>query len=126
FEGRSVDYVPETNTNYDVNGHIGVQLWGNFQDQRVVESQLAAAVDLAAWLCQEYDIDPATLSGHKDVAPGTLCPGLDLYRYVEEGHIERWVREKLAGREPSITALPPLEDGPTTWIPTPNRPLELP
>lgn len=126
FEGRPVAYVPETNTNYDVNGHIGIQLWGNFMEQRVVEEQLTAAVDLIAWLCLEHKIDAATISGHKDVAPGTSCPGLDLYRYIEDGHLEGWVRTRLSGGTPDVKPLPPLEDGPTTWIPKPARPLNLP
>lgn len=118
FEGRSIDFAPETNTRYDTIGHIGINAWGNFEEQRIGYEQLEAVVNTAAYLCTTYGIDPATIGGHKDVAPGqTVCPGKDYHRYIDSGIIQGWIAEKMAGREPAIEVLPPLEGGPTVFIP---------
>lgn len=120
FEGRPVEYEPETNTNYDVRGHIGVQLWGNFQTQRVSPQQVASAVNLVAWLAQEYEIDTSLIGGHRDVAEGTTCPGDDFYRYLEDGRFLGWVAQVSADEVPAIELGLPLEDGPTEMIPLPQ------
>jgi hypothetical protein len=118
FEGRPVNYEPESNTNYPLQGHVGIQLWGNFEEQRVSLAQLRSTVRLVAWLCQRYGIDPATIAGHEDVAVGqTDCPGRDFYRYIHDGLIRRWVEETLRGETPQIAELPPLPEGPTEFIP---------
>lgn len=122
FEGRSLDYAPETNTGYDTHGHVGIQVWGNFEEQRVSPQQLEAIVRLSAWLCQNLQIAPGTIAGHCDVSPGrTVCPGKDLYRYISSGLIQSWVEETLAGNAPDVAPLEPLPDGPTAWIPMPAR-----
>lgn len=118
YQGRDVNYQPETNTNYDVSGHIGIMLYGNFEEQRVSPQQLASAVALSAWLCQKYGIDPDTIEGHKDAAPNqTDCPGRDFYRYLHAGPFNGWVKDTLAGKTPQITEFPPLPEGPTAPIP---------
>lgn len=127
FEGRSMDYEPETNTNYITNGHVGVNLWGNFEEQRVSREQLVALVDVLAWLCDKNAIDPATIAGHKDrletstaetgKAKTTLCPGRDFHRYILDGDIARWVEQRLAGQTPAIAIKEPLPDGPLVEIP---------
>ena len=120
FEGRPVAYEPETNTSYDVNGHIGIQLYGNFETQRVSPQQVESAVHLAAWLAQEYSVPDDLIRGHRDVAPSTDCPGADFYRYIEDGQFIGWVHELRAGESPDIDLGPPLEDGPTVMIPLPE------
>jgi hypothetical protein len=117
FEGRSTDYPPDTNTReFDTVGHINVHLWGSLGEQRATLEMLQATVDVIAWLCQEHAIDPATIRGHRDHA-STNCPGADMYRYVSDGLIEKWVREKLAGGQPAVALLPPLPDGPFEFVP---------
>jgi hypothetical protein len=118
FEGRSLEYEPETNTNYDVRGHIGVHLWGNFGEQRVSREQLESAVRLIAWLSQEHEIPTETIRGHMDHA-STGCPGKDLYRYIEQSLVRQWVDQALAGEDPDVELLPPLPDGPLEMIPQP-------
>lgn len=118
FEGRSMDYEPETNTDYDTNGHVGVLLWGNFEEQRVSREQLVALVDTLAWLSDKYGVAPADIRGHKDRAE-TLCPGRDFYRYITDGDIACWVTERKAGKTPDISIKPPLPEGPTVEIPKP-------
>jgi len=116
YEGRDINFAPETNTNYVTSGHIGIQLWGNFEEQRVSLAQLQSTVNLIAWLGIEYGISAETISGHKDVAEGTVCPGKDFHRYIASGLLKRWVLEAQDGLIPGIHPLPALEDGPTEVI----------
>ena len=119
FEGRPVQYEPQSNTEYALQGHIGVELMGNFETQRPSPQQLKSAVALVAWLCQQYNIDPSQIAGHRDRAENqTVCPGKDFYRYLKDGEFVRWVKETLAGKTPDIKPGPALAHGPTTQIPT--------
>jgi hypothetical protein len=117
YEGRDWNYQPESNTNYSLEGVLNIELLGNFEDQRVSREQLDALVQLLAKLCVDLKLEPATLRGHKDAAPGqTVCPGKDFHRYIEKGLIRKWVEESLAGQRPQIEELPQITDGPTTRI----------
>ncbi len=118
FEGRAIEYQPESNTNYDLKGHVGIMLWGNFEVQRVSREQIASAAKLSAWLCEKYKIDPATIKGHKDRAQGqTVCPGLDLARYIDGGQFQKLVAAEIAGEMPKVELLPQLPAGPAQVIP---------
>ncbi|MDB5098031.1 MAG: negative regulator of beta-lactamase expression [Cyanobacteria bacterium RYN_339] len=113
FEGRAVDYEPETNTQYSVNGNIGIELMGDFEKQRPSVAQIKSCVALSAWLCQSYRIDSDHVRGHMDVAVGqTDCPGKDFYRYLQDGQFKQWLKTSLEGKEPAITAGDALPDGP--------------
>lgn len=117
FEGRPVQYEPETNTQYSVNGNIGVELMGDFEKQRPSREQIRACVALTAWLCQQYKIDLAHVRGHMDVAVGqTDCPGKDFYRYFQDGQLKGWLKATLDGQQPEIEPGPALPDGPTKLI----------
>lgn len=119
FEGRSLQYEPESNTKYELAGNIGVEMMGNFETQRPSAAQLQSCARLVAWLCQELKIDPANIRGHTDAAPGqTSCPGKDFYRYLQDGQFVGWVKALLAGGAPEISPGSPLEGGPTEPIPT--------
>ncbi len=119
FEGRQLQYEPDTNTRYSLAGNIGVEMMGNFEVQRPSRQQLESCVKLVAWLGQELHIDAADIRGHKDAAPNqTDCPGKDFYRYLQDGQFKRWVAEAQDGKEPNIDPGPPLDGGPTTPIPT--------
>lgn len=117
FEGRPVEFEPETNTGYDVRGHIGIQLFGNFMNQRVSPQQVASAVRLVAWLSQAYGVPDELIRGHRDVAEHTDCPGDDFYRYIEDGQLRDWVSQVKAGEEPAVGLGPALESGPMEMIP---------
>jgi hypothetical protein len=117
FEGRSLAYEPESNTKYPLQGHIGVELMGNFEIQRMSPKQLDSLVKLNAWLCRELKIDPKDIGGHNDRAPKqTSCPGKDLYRYIEDGQISKWVAAILAGKPVEVKERPALPDGPTIYV----------
>lgn len=117
YEGRDWNYQPESNTNYSLEGVLNIELLGNFEEQRVEKTQLESLVALVAKLCTDLKLDPATIRGHKDAAPGqTACPGKDFHRYIENGSIRKWVEETLAGKIPEIVELDAIASGPTTRI----------
>lgn len=117
FEGRPVRYEPESNTKYDLQGHVGVELMGNFESQRPSEAQLRSAVALVAWLCQEHKIGPDRIAGHGDRAQGqTSCPGKDFNRYLRDGQFVGWVRQTLAGESPEVKPGEALPGGPTVPV----------
>lgn len=119
FEGRPLTYEPESNTKYDLQGNIGVEMMGSFQSQRPDPRQVASCVKLTAWLCDQYGIDQSLIRGHKDAASGqTTCPGKDFDRYLSDGQFRRWVQEARAGKTPVIELGPPLPGGPTEMIPS--------
>lgn len=94
FEGRNVFTAGETATEYNPEGHLLITCFGNFEEQKVTEKQLESLIKLTAYCCKKYQIDPATIKGHKDFAE-TLCPGKDLYRYIENGYIQHEVEKRL-------------------------------
>lgn len=121
YEGRPLQYEPESNTKYPLAGNIGVEMMGHFGEQRPSEQQIQSCARLTAWLCQEFMILPTreTVRGHKDAAPGqTSCPGEDFQRYLDDGQFLKWVKGLMAGKDVTITPGPPLPKGPTEPIPT--------
>jgi hypothetical protein len=119
YEGRSVRYKPDSNTDFDTTGCINVQLWGNFEEQRVSLAQLESTIALTAWLMEKYGMERDAYLTHLDIAPGqTTCPGRDFYQYIQTGTFGGWLRTTLAGEEPVIALLEPLPDGPLEMIPT--------
>jgi hypothetical protein len=94
YEGRPLQFVGDTATEYDPTGHALITVLGNYETQEINEAQLAAIVDLASWLCYEYSIPPDMIRGHKDYA-ATACPGRNLYRYLADGYIVSAVQERL-------------------------------
>lgn len=119
FEGRDWNYQPESNTKYDLNGVLNIELLGNFEEQRVSIEQLRATVALVAKLSKDLNVDTATIRGHRDAAEGqTTCPGKDFYRYVQSGLIRKWAEAELAGQPADIEELDELKGGPATRIST--------
>lgn len=117
FEGRDVNYEPDSNTKYPLNGVLNIELMGNFEEQRVSVEQLRATTLLIAKLCRELKLDPATIRGHGDAAQGqTVCPGKDFKRYIDDGTIRAWVEAELRGESAAIEEKPALDGGPTTRI----------
>lgn len=120
FEGRPVEYEPESNTKYPLAGNIGVEMMGNFDQQRPSRAQLESVVRLTAWLIQEYQLPADHVRTHRDAAKGqTSCPGRDFYRYFEDGQIHRWIASVLASEALNIDPGPPLggdTPGPTELI----------
>lgn len=97
YEGRNVYTAGETNTTYDPSGHLLITCLGNFEEQKVTPEQLKSLVDLIAYCCIKYQIDPETIKGHKDYAD-TLCPGKDLYQYIQNGYLVSEVKKVIASQ----------------------------
>jgi hypothetical protein len=76
-EGRDVNAVGDTNTEYDPTGHALVVLEGNFEDEQVTDAQWASLVKLVSWLAVRFQVAPADVQGHQDYAQ-TQCPGKHL------------------------------------------------
>lgn len=119
FEGRPLEYEPESNTKYDLQGHLGVELMGNFEEQRPSRAQVEAAVRLVAWLVAKYELPLESIRTHQQVAQGqTACPGRDFARYFQPGNekFKQWVQQVLEGDNPQIELGEPLEAGPAQLI----------
>jgi hypothetical protein len=95
YEGRNVFTTGETATEYDPTGHLLITCMGNFEEQEITPEQLDALIRLTAHSCKKYQISPDSIASHKDYAD-TLCPGKNLYQYIENGYIIAKVKELLA------------------------------
>ena len=94
YEARDPMTAGDTNTTYNPKAHLLIEVMGNYEIQEPNEKQIKAISDLMAWACDYYNIDPATIRGHKDYAQ-TACPGKYLYPYVTSGEIEGQVRTRI-------------------------------
>ncbi len=94
YEARPLAYPGDTNTAYDPTGHALICVMGNYEVQNLGPEQLQAVVDLTAYLAGKYDLTIRDIGGHKDYVE-TLCPGKDLYRYIEDGTIQYEVNRLL-------------------------------
>lgn len=94
YEARPLNYPGDTNTTYDPRGHALICLMGNFEEQTVTQPQWISLVKLTAYLAKTYSVPLWNLKGHKDYAE-TLCPGQDLYQYLESGELQKQVRRLL-------------------------------
>ncbi|MCX6149863.1 MAG: peptidoglycan recognition family protein [Ignavibacteriales bacterium] len=95
YEGRNVFTAGETNTIYDPSGHLLLTCMGNFEEQEISNEQLNALINLTAFCCKKYQINPETIKSHRDYTE-TLCPGKNLYKYFQNGYIIKKVKEELA------------------------------
>lgn len=82
-EGREVNFVGDTNTEYDPTGHALVVLEGNFEEEQPTPAQLESLRKMVAWLAARYRVTPDRIGGHKDFA-STLCPGNNLHQIIPE------------------------------------------
>jgi hypothetical protein len=82
-EGRDVNFVGDTNTEYDPAGHLLVVLEGNFEEEKIPAEQWDALSRLVAELALRYHVAPAEVKGHLDYAK-TQCPGKALHARLGE------------------------------------------
>jgi hypothetical protein len=87
YEGRNVNTVGETATEYDPTGHLLITCLGNFEHQEVRQEQLNSLIRMIAYASKKYNIPVETLSTHRDNSSQTTCPGKNLYKYFENGYI---------------------------------------
>lgn len=98
YEGRNVFTVGETATEYDPTGHLLITCMGNFEEQEVSDEQLNALINLIVYCCIKYQISPETIASHRDYSIQTVCPGKNLYKYLENNFIKSEVKRLLANR----------------------------
>ncbi len=98
YETRPIEYPGDTNTEYDPTGHALICVMGNYENQIVSSGQLQSLIRLTAYLAARYHVPVEKIRGHKDYAE-TLCPGKDLYRYLQDGTIQRGVSALLNGAQ---------------------------
>jgi uncharacterized lipoprotein YddW (UPF0748 family) len=95
FEGRNVNTVGETNTEYDPSGHLLICFHGNYEQQELNQNLLDVLTKLIAYCCTRYNISPETIASHRDHSNQTTCPGKNIYKYFENGYIKNKVKELL-------------------------------
>lgn len=95
LEGRPVEYVGDTFTEYDPTGHMLVCCEGDYNEQHPTTAQLSAVADLFAWGCVTFHVEPATLAGHRDHAAST-CPGDNLYAPLADGSLRTAIETAIA------------------------------
>jgi hypothetical protein len=105
YEGRKIEYAGDTNTEYDPSGHALIEVVGNFEEVEPNQRQLDAVVRLMAMLARKYGVTLDHIASHRDFSKQTVCPGANLYRYVQEGYF----RHKVALRLAEEQASPPLQ-----------------
>jgi hypothetical protein len=96
YEGRKIDYAGDTNTEYDPTGHALIEVVGNFEEVEPNQQQLDAVVRLMAMLARKYAVPLDHIASHRDFSTQTVCPGANLYRYVQDGYFRRQVALRLA------------------------------
>lgn len=94
LEGRNVFTQGETATEYSPGGHLLITLFGNFEEQVVTEKQYNSLINLLVNSVKRFNIPPDSIKGHKDFA-NTLCPGKNLYQFLEDGSLIKDVKAKL-------------------------------
>jgi hypothetical protein len=100
YEGRNLQYAGDTNTEYDPDGHALICVLGNFEEVEPNEQQLNAVAMLSAMLCRKFNIAVEGIRSHRDYSRQTVCPGKNLYRYVQNGDIHRRIRTILERVQP--------------------------
>jgi hypothetical protein len=96
YEGRDINYAGDTNTEYDPTGHALIEVVGNFEEVEPNQKQLDAVVDLMAMLAAKYHVPVERIASHRDFSAQTVCPGANLYRYVQQGYFREQVAQRLA------------------------------
>jgi hypothetical protein len=86
YEGRDIRVAGDTNTEYDPRGHALIEVVGNFEEVEPNSAQLEAVVALTAQLADKYGVPAQNIASHRDFSKQTVCPGKNLYRYIENGY----------------------------------------
>ena len=92
YETRPIRFPGDTNTSYDVRGHALICVMGNYEHQIISPRQFEQLARLVAQLADTYQVPDTSIKSHKDYTE-TLCPGKDLYRYLQDGSLLKRVAE---------------------------------
>jgi hypothetical protein len=86
YECRPVAYPGDTNTDYNPDGHLLICILGNYEEQEFLPVQYQSLMRWLKFFSDYYNIPADSIRGHKDYTE-TLCPGKNLYRFLEIGRI---------------------------------------
>jgi hypothetical protein len=80
YEGRDDNFQSNSsyariNSGYDLDGTLVVGILGHYDNQQPTRAGLAAAEELIAWLCQEYDLPTSRVYYFRDLAPNDVSGG---------------------------------------------------
>lgn len=95
YEGRDILYAGDTNTEYDPTGHALIEVVGNFEEVEPNQEQLDAVVRTMTLLAIKYKVPVDSIRAHKDYSAMTVCPGKNLYRYIENGYFRENVSKNM-------------------------------
>jgi len=98
WAARDIAYAGDTNTEYDPTGHALIEVVGNFEEVEPNQAQLDAVVALMASLAAQYKVPVERIASHRDHSDKTVCPGANLYRYVQSGYFREQVAARLAAQ----------------------------
>lgn len=96
YAGRDIAYAGDKNTEYDPSGHALIEVVGNFEEVEPNQAQLDAVVDVMTMLAKQHDVPVERIASHRDHSDKTVCPGANLYRYVQSGYFREQVAARLA------------------------------
>jgi hypothetical protein len=105
YELRDYAIAGDTDTKYDTTGHFLVLCEGNFEQEAVSEAQLQGAAHVFAWAAKKFGITSNTLAGHRDVNPGTACPGANLYAHLQSGDLKRRIDDLIVDGPVTLQSL---------------------
>ncbi|MCE2939173.1 MAG: peptidoglycan recognition family protein [Armatimonadota bacterium] len=92
-EARPVELPGDTNTSYDVRGHLLIVVEGLFPEDTLHEPQRKTLYQLTSYLAREHKVFPHAIKGHVDFAPGeTDCPGASLIHEIP--HLRLWLAQQ--------------------------------
>jgi uncharacterized protein YbbC (DUF1343 family) len=63
--------------------------------KKLSDASIKSLVKLTAFLKQKYRVESKDIKGHKDYSNQTVCPGKDLYKYLEDGSLIKMVEAEL-------------------------------
>ncbi len=82
-EGRSLRFLGDSNTRYDLRGQIQIVLEGNFEEELPTAPQYDSLWKLTYVLARQWRVAPEHIFGHKDHTQ-TACPGGALYQWLPQ------------------------------------------
>lgn len=82
-EGCEIQYVGDTNPEYDSTGQILIALEGNFEKTEPTREQMEVLFKMVAWLSNKYKIPADKITSHKAFMT-TACPGKNLEARLDE------------------------------------------
>lgn len=95
YEGRDIRYAGDTNTEYDPSGHALIEVVGNFEEVEPNPEQLDAVVRTMTMLAVKYNVPPDSIRAHRNYSAKTVCPGKNLYQYIESGYFKEHVQRNI-------------------------------